>query len=117
MEHALGHEGGSQGHAVAAADQSPVTPGFHAVGLARSVQRPVDLDGLLGDPRAFRPVAAGAHDALEVRVDPDLEAAEPEPALERAGDVKAVEGNDGPRIGPEPEDLARAFVGHGEDAM
>src|SRR5712692_2369855 len=117
MEHALGHEGGPQRHAVAAADEPPVAPGLHAVGLTRAMQRPVDLDEVLGDPRALRPVAAGAHHALEVRVDPDLEAAEPESALERARAVEAVEGNDGPRIGPEPEHLTRAFVGHGEDAM
>src|ERR1700730_9535796 len=106
VKHALRHEGPAQRHAVAPTRESSPTPGLHAVGLARSMQRAVDLDELLGDPRAFRAVAARAHHALEVGVDPDLEAAEPEPALERARDVEAVEGNDGPRIRAEPEDLA-----------
>src|SRR5215472_18779735 len=107
MKHTLGHEGAAQGHAVGAAGQSPLAPGLHAVRLARPVKRAIDLDEALVDPRSFGPSRAAAHHTLEVRVEADLETAATDGAGEGARDVKAVEGNDGARVGPEPEHLAR----------
>src|SRR5215510_7720043 len=117
MKHALGHKGAAQSHAIGAAGQSPLAPSLHAVRRARSVKRAIDLDEALVDPRAFGSIGAAAHHSLEVRVDADLEAAATNGAGEGARDVKAVEGNDGAWVGPEPEHLARLLVRHGKDPV
>src|SRR6266545_5337728 len=85
--------------------------------LAGPVKRTIHLDETVGDPRALRPVRATAHHAREVRVDADLEAGASDRTGEGAGDVKAVEGNDGPGVRPEPEHLVRLLVRHGEDPV
>src|SRR5262252_10736018 len=107
MKHTLGHEGAAQDHAIGAAGQSPLAPGLHAVRRARPVKRAINLDEALVDPRSFGSIGAAAHHTLEVRVEADLEVAATDGAGEGARDVKAVEGNDGTRVGTEPEHLTR----------
>src|SRR5262245_56848641 len=80
MEHALGHERAAQREAIDAPGHASLAPRFHAVRLARPVQRAVDLHEALRDPRALGPVGAAAHHALEVRIYADLEHRVPERA-------------------------------------
>src|SRR5262245_36203273 len=86
-------------------------PYFQAVGMTELVQALVGGDHVRRDPGPVVPAFGTAtNDAGEIAVDRDLESAGADATAQPAGDVKAVELEDRPRVGRPPTDGAVLVV-------
>jgi hypothetical protein len=107
-------------HAIEAADQPAVAPGFDRVAEAHVEQLAIKIADLAvdpgGAPAGSRRCAAGDH-ALEVAVDPDLEALLADGARQPLGHGDRVQRQDSTQVGLDPvKRRVRGALGHREDA-
>ena len=118
VEHAFAEECAAEAHAIEAADQLAVLPGFDAVGESDFMQMGLGVDDFFADPRIGADVSAIAHDRCKSSVVSHVKNGWIffEQLSKCARDMEGIQRQNAARIGGVPAGLA-VGIGHGKCAL
>lgn len=112
-KHRLTKKRSSNRYSIQAANELILFPSFHTVGKSKTVEGKVALDNVLRNPRLFA-IGAGAHNELELFVDPDVKMVSLDRPPEASRNFEHLQLKDGSWIGRVPTDFLRPRIRHRE---